>query len=209
MTDVSPMSESPVVDARLPIRGEWLPLDHGYALLGAVARVVPAIHGRKQWGLHTVRGERCDGQRLRLHGGSAIQIRLPADDIKELFPLIGCNLAVGGQSLTVGGIEVAPLQPAARLVARIVTIKGFQEPEPFRDAARKQLSVISIGQDPERVELTVGKRRVMRIHDKTVVGFQVWLHGLDSAASLAIQRTGLGGRRHMGAGLFVPVQRMR
>jgi CRISPR-associated protein Cas6 len=201
---------SPVVDARLPLHGEWIPLDHGYALLGAVARVVPALHQRETWGLHTVRGEKVEDKRLRLHSGSAIQIRLPANDIKELFPLIGRSLEVAGREITAGGIEIAPLYPAARLIARIVTIKGFLEPEPFRDAVRKQLiAVDGLDQDPEQIELTVGKRRVMRIHNKTVVGFQVWLHGLDAAASLAIQRTGLGGRRHMGAGLFVPVQRAR
>jgi CRISPR-associated protein Cas6 len=203
-------SSSTVVDARLPLRGEQLPLDHGYALLGAIARVVPLLHQRKTWGLHTVRGERSGGRLLRLHAGSAIQIRLPVEDIKELFPLIGRQLDVDGHQIIAGGIEISPLHPAARLVARAVTIKGFLEPEPFLDAARKQLAAIDgLGQDPELIEIAVGKRRVMRIHDKTVVGFQVWLHGLDPSASLAIQRNGLGGRRHMGAGLFVPVQRAR
>jgi len=199
-----------IVDVRLPIKGDAIPLDHGYALLGAVARVVPALHARPSWGLHTVRGEKIEHRVLRLHGGSAIQIRLPTSDIKELFPLIGRTLEIAGHTVTAGGIELSPLYPSARLVARLVTIKGFLEPEPFLDAARKQLARIEgLGQDPERIEVTVGKRRVMRIHDKTVVGFQLWLHGLEAAASLAVQRLGLGGRRHMGGGLFVPVQRSR
>ncbi len=32
------------IDLAFPLRGETLPLDHGYALFAASSRVVPALH---------------------------------------------------------------------------------------------------------------------------------------------------------------------
>jgi CRISPR-associated protein Cas6 len=51
-----------------------------------------------------------------------------------------------------------------------------------------------------------GRRRVVRIKDKTVVGYGVHVAGLNAAESLCLQEHGLGGRRKMGCGVFVPVR---
>jgi CRISPR-associated protein Cas6 len=56
---------------------------------------------------------------------------------------------------------------------------------------------------------TRGKRRTLRIKDKEVVGYEVKLEGLTVAESLNIQEQGLGGRRHMGCGVFVPMDRCK
>jgi CRISPR-associated protein Cas6 len=53
--------------------------------------------------------------------------------------------------------------------------------------------------------LTLGKRRTIRIKDKEVVGYEVLIERLSASESLILQGTGLGGRRHMGCGLFSPV----
>ena len=58
--------------------------------------------------------------------------------------------------------------------------------------------------EPGDVEVVLGRRRILGIRDKKVVGFAVGLTGLGADASLEVQRRGLGGRRHMGAGIFVP-----
>ena len=56
----------------------------------------------------------------------------------------------------------------------------------------------------EQTILTVGKRRTTRIKGKEVVGFEVILEGLNAHESIAIQEAGVGGRRHMGCGVFMP-----
>jgi CRISPR-associated protein Cas6 len=53
--------------------------------------------------------------------------------------------------------------------------------------------------------LTLGKRRTLRIREKEVVGHEVVIEGLTSEESLSVQERGLGGRRHMGCGIFVPL----
>ena len=45
---------------------------------------------------------------------------------------------------------------------------------------------------------------MLRVKNITIAGHALALFGLSAQASLAVQRHGLGGRRHMGAGVFVP-----
>jgi hypothetical protein len=68
------------------------------------------------------------------------------------------------------------------------------------DSLGNELIAISL----DRVEVEIGMRRVVKVHGKLVVGFPVVLSGLDPAASLLVQSRGIGGRRHMGAGVFLP-----
>jgi CRISPR-associated protein Cas6 len=84
----------------------------------------------------------------------------------------------------------------------MVTIKGFFDPVPFQTALRRQLDQLNIS---DQIQVTLGRRRTLRIKDKEVVGHEVLLEGLTAEESLAVQETGLGGRRHMGCGVFVPI----
>jgi CRISPR-associated protein Cas6 len=209
-----PMPIAPVsVDAAFPLRGTTLPLDHGYPLFAAVSRLIP-VHARAHWGIHPVFGERTAPGVLSLNDRSWLKLRVPATELAEILPLAGQAIEVAGHRVTVGVPQLFPLVSAATLKARFVNVKKFQEPVAFVDALRRQLATMELGQDPERVRVFVptqqvdGKeeplRRIMLIAGKKVVGFAVQLEGLEASASLAVQRQGLGGRRHMGGGIFVP-----
>ena len=52
--------------------------------------------------------------------------------------------------------------------------------------------------------LSLGKRRTLRIKEKEVVGYEVLVEGLTAEESILLQERGLGGRRHMGCGMFLP-----
>jgi CRISPR-associated protein Cas6 len=206
------------VDAALPLRGKSLPLDHGYPLFGALSRVLPVLHERTTWGVHPVRGVRSGVDVLALDKSSLLKLRLPAEELGLILPLAGQPLDVAGHRVTAGVPQIYPLVPAATLRARYVNVKKFfkdEQVEEFRNALRRQIAAIEgLGQDPERVGVEVEKhvrkgkeewvRRVMVIDGQKIVGFAVTLTGLEAAASIAIQRVGLGGRRHMGGGIFVP-----
>lgn len=194
---------SQVVDVAFPLRGGPLPLDHGFVLFSALARVCPAIHAEDGWGVHPVFGVR-DGSRLDLEVRSRIKVRLPVSMISEVMGLAGATIEVAGQPVSLGFPQVFPLIPAGHLRARLVTIRGFEQEPEFVDALRRQIDQLELGQDSASVEVTLGRRRVMGIHGKKVVGFAVGLTGLLVDGSLRVQERGLGGRRHMGAGMFVP-----
>ena len=198
-------SDGTYVDMAFRVTGTTLPLDHGYVLFAAIARVIQAFHDARRWGIHPVLGQQTGPGVLALTAQSRLKIRLPAGELAVLLPLAGAIVDVDGHPLQIGIPEIVPLRPAASLKARFVTVKGFTEPESFAAALRRQLAGMpNLGEDPERIEVSVGPRRVIRVGSHTVVGFAVGLGGLEAQASLAVQTHGLGGRRHMGAGIFVP-----
>jgi CRISPR-associated protein Cas6 len=191
---------SPWVEFSFPTQGGELPADHGYALYGALSRLVPTLHELSDWSVLPVRGAVTGATTLRLHRGSAVAFRLPADQVAVLLALAGKELDVDGHLVRLGIPQMQLLEPAARLASRYVTIKGYMEAEPFKDAIERELTTV-LGEG-SGVIVEIGPRRVTRVSAHTVVGFQVTLSGLSDEASLTIQARGLGGRRKMGAGIF-------
>lgn len=192
----------PHVDLAFQITGTELPTDHGYLLFAAISRVLPAIHGPSDWGVHPVRGTPLGNGTLALSDPSRLVVRLPAAQIPSAIPLAGKRLDVGGRSLRVGVPEVRPIRPAIHLFSRFVTVKGFaDEPDEFAEACNRQLDAVGV----RGTEIAVRKRRVMRVKGYTIVGHAVRLSRLSDADSVIVQERGLGGKRKMGAGVFVPI----
>ncbi len=193
----------PFVDVAFPLKGKSLPLDHGYGLFGAVSRVLPVVHKEEAWGLFPVHGKRAGPGVLTLLPQSLLTLRMPSARIGEVLELTGKTIDVDGHSVVVGIPRVFPLQPRPALQSRFVTIKKFHsEPGEFTAAVRRQLDEVGVSQT---ASITVGDRRVLRVSTHTIVGFSVGLDGLMPDESVRVQSAGIGGRRHMGAGLFLPL----
>jgi CRISPR-associated protein Cas6 len=196
---------TPRIDLSFRLSGKLLPLDHGYALFGAICRVLGDLHGAPWLAVHPVRGlPRQDGMIALDPRRGSLRLRVEPAEIPRVLPLAGKTLEIDGHAVHVGVSSIHALAPAQALVTRMATIKGYEEPEPFREAALRQLAEREI---QARVE--VGRRRVIRVNGKTVVGFGVTLHDLSEEASLRAQYVGLGGKSRMGCGVMVPVGRAR
>jgi CRISPR-associated protein Cas6 len=186
-----------------------LPVDHGYHLYAAVSRALPAAHQSNGIGIHPIRGRMIGGRQMQLCDWSRLTIRVAPERIADLLPLAGKQLSVAGRSIRVGVPQVHSLTPACALRSRLVTIKvsgdhdhaGPPDEADFLAAARRQLDALDISQ---KSQLTIGKRRTLRIKDKEVVGYELLASALTAEESIALQEQGLGGRRHMGCGIFVP-----
>lgn len=203
-----------IVDLRFAALGRALPADHGYGLYAAVSSVVPAAHRAPWLGIHPVRGLLGVDGLLRLSARATLGVRVPAARIGEMLSLAGKTLSVGGHSIHIGVPRVLPLRPSSSLDARLVIIKltkvprsdlGSLDKVAFRAAflseLRRQLARLGIKAD---VEL-LGKQEV-RVGGRRVVGFTVRLSNLNPEHSLLVQASGLGGKRRMGCGIFVPTR---
>ena len=182
----------PVVDIFFGVRGNGVSADHGYVLYGAVARVLEAhedawFHQLDQIGLHLLRGAYDRRGRLLLGPHARFGLRLPAALIPKVLTLAGKRLVVGGDTLRVGVPHVQALRPAPILAARVVTTRNCQDERRFDLEIARQLSGLGV-----TVSAIRGRRRVVRIKDKTVVGYGVRVAGLNVAESLRLQEHGLG-----------------
>ena len=197
----------PFVDVAFPLKGKSLPLDHGYGLFGAVSRVLPVVHQQESWGLFPVHGKRAGPGLLDLLPSSMVTLRIPASRIGDVLALAGQTLAIDEHAVITGVPRVFALQSRPALQSRFVTIKKFHDsPDEFSSAVRRQLSELGVA---EAASITIGPRRVLKVASHTIVGFPVALDCLTADESLRVQAEGIGGRRHMGAGLFLPVGKRR
>ena len=189
----------PYVELAFRLKGSTVPVDHGYALYAALSRIVPEIHATNNAGVQPIRGTYIGNGRLQLSDSPRLVIRLPDGNIRSYLKLAGKRLDVDEHPLSVGVPEVRTLLPVARLRARLVTVKGFLREEEFLEAVQRQLQSLHI-----TCEVLLGQRRTLRVKDKQVVGFEVTAAGLTAEDSVRLQGHGLGGRRKMGCGVFVP-----
>jgi CRISPR-associated protein Cas6 len=183
-----------------------VPADHGYALYAAVSHLIPEVHRENGVAIHPICGRQVGERRLMLMPWSTLAVRVPDGQIGPLLKLAGKSLRLDDATVRVGVPEVRGLIPATALRSRLVVIKVAHAgavdltPETFSTAARKQIEALSIGAE---AILTVGKRRTMRMKQREIVGYELLVEGLTATESIALQETGIGGKRHMGCGVFV------
>lgn len=199
-----------IYELSFPLQGQGLPHDHGYAVYSALCHQAEWLHNLENkvlvgpvGGLGPIYQGKLVPERSRL------RLRVSQELLPLCLDLAGKELMLGEAKVNLGMPEIGKLVPRPALQARIVTIKGFQELEPFLDAARRQLQEREI--DGEITVLASPKngepwRRVLRIRDKVIVGFSVAVTKLSAQSSLTLQERGLGGRGKMGCGFFVPLR---
>lgn len=201
----APRVVTPKIDVVFPASGGPVPLDHGYALFGALAGHLGDLHGAEWLAVAPLHGvPRGEGMIALRSGHGALRLRIAPERIANVLSLAGASLDVRGASVLLGASREYVLKPAPTLSARAVVIKGFMEEAPMREAVERQLTALNV-----RARVEVKRRRVLTIAGKRVVGFGVVLYELDADASLRVQYAGVGGRQRFGCGVFTvpPVPR--
>lgn len=179
-----------------------VPIDHGYLFYAAISRRLTLVH-EGDWQIAPVLAH--DGvTRGTLSGHGVARVRGPKAPM--LFTALdNQTLTLGAPTIEFGKGVVKPVESAPRLLARLVTIKHATTEEELG------------GHVCERFQSMLGRvpiyrlrgRRVLRIANKKVVGFGLEVSGLDTEESLTVQREGIGGRRRMGGGVFLPTRSER
>jgi CRISPR-associated protein Cas6 len=202
----------PVIDLSFVLVGTTIPLDHAYSLFSALCRVVPALHGDRRAGVHPIRGRQTAPGVLSLTTWSRLKLRLSSEEIAPYIALAGQSLDLDSHNLRVGIPRVETLTSAANVASRLLTFRHALTPAAFEENVRRELARLEITGTPQLVPSTRPKwqgqpiRRVLRVKDKKVVGYALRVSGLTAGESLRLQEVGLGGRRRMGCGVFVPLK---
>jgi CRISPR-associated protein Cas6 len=209
-----------VVDLLFDVRGSVIPRDHAYSLYAAVSREVPDVHAATGVGIFAIRAVAEKDSMLRLIESSRLRLRLSAERIPSVLALTGKSIELDGHTLQIGMPRVVPLVPAPTLTSSLVTIKlakpgkgsDFVSADAFLAAARGQLGRLGVQAEAVLLAHCTGPRqgqplrRVVRIKGQIHVGYGIAVGGLTGHESIELQERGLGGRRLMGCGLFLPVQ---
>ncbi|MFY9226885.1 MAG: type I-MYXAN CRISPR-associated protein Cas6/Cmx6 [Blastocatellia bacterium] len=208
-------SSAPVVVVRFSVTGILLPTNHGYLLYSAICKILPTLHD-SEWSrylsIEQISGIPSKPGKISLPSQeSTLSLRLPYEHLKEVLPLAGKRLDIADDVIRLGLPRIEMLVASPQLYARMVTIKKFMDVDTFLLAANRQLAEQEI-----KAKLFVpfdeqGRhhRRVLTIHDKTIVGFSLIAQDLSPEDSITLQAYGLGGRQHMGCGIFNPIVKLQ
>lgn len=205
------MNGLPHVELSFGISGQTLPADHGYGLYSAIAYQEPALHQQEWFSLQTITGIPDKQGKIYLTDKSRLRIRLPGDKVPLVYTLAGKQLTIGDHHIQLTIPQIFGLKPAQKLRSRIVTIKKFQEPEPFLEAAARQLNELGIKGTLSIPTNAEGEpdRKAIKIKQYSVVGFGLEVTDLSEEDSIKLQTFGLGGKRRMGCGVFSPFPGIR
>ena len=246
-TTIAHTQTEPYVNISFALSGKQLPADHGYPLYSAISRITGSAGVPPAVRLSTASGS--DRPNARLHKadwlaielisgfptgrglitlpdrGATLRLRIPAEHYRDVLPLAGKRLDIGGHQIRLGLPIARPLEPAPSLYARVVTIKKFTEAEPFIEAVKRKLDSFGVKGRVElpREEQGRYRRRIVTIHGKSVVGFSVAVHDLNDEDSLLLQAgavkvvsrdddgatqwQSIFSRRAMGCAFFNPIKR--
>lgn len=211
-----------IIDLSFNITGKQIPADHGYSLYSCISHILPHLHNSNEIGIHTISGIPIGNRLISITPQSRLIFRVDDEKIQNILPVAGKTIEIDRNKITIGVSSTLPIVPYPRLYSRIVIIKGFTEPEPFLEAAKRQLEALGIKgkaalvPQPEIAEANIGResgthspflRRTINIHGKQVVGFALKVGELSAEESITLQEKGIGGRRHFGCGIFIPDRR--
>lgn len=214
--DSNPRDMNPTLDVLFRVIGTEVSTDHGYALFSALSRVLETgndrwMHGNPHIGLHTIRGVNLGNGKRLIDPNARIGLRLTSDLLPRSLKLAGKSIDLDGCKLRIGISQTRALSPATTLHCRIVTTRNGHQPARFDAEISRQSAALGIHgkvyRSPQNAGRSDGRdpsRRIFRVRDKRIVGYSMLATELTAKESIRLQEHGLGGRRRMGCGVFVP-----
>jgi len=211
-TEIAFQVPDDVVDVLFSVDCKRLPVDHAYALSAALQQAVPWIaEGTSGIGVHTIhvagsqngweRPEHGSSQHLILSRRTRLAIRIPKERIDALVQgLQGKTLDVSGHPLTVGSGKIRSLSKETTLFSRYVVSLPDDTEEAFLGQTARALS----NQGVRVRKALCGKTTLLGTPSGVVHARSLLLADLSQEESIRLQQTGLGPRREMGCGIFIP-----
>ncbi len=205
------MIDTSYVDVVFPLKGRLLPLDNGYLVYSALSRLCPNIHQLKDIAIHPIAGIPNSSKQLKLTKRSKLQIRIPIEQISLIYEfLVEQTFKIGESQFHIGIPEYKALTPASNLYSRLVIIRRCIEPQVFLEAAQRQLSSLGIRGNINLLQKQNGQLQCRQLVLKKkkgtfpVRGYGVEVTDLSESDSIKLQQHGIGGKKKMMCGVFVP-----
>jgi CRISPR-associated protein Cas6 len=186
-----------VVDLAFGVQGESIVADYQERVRNAVVGALPWMEHESAAGIHPLRGPSVSGERLVLSQRTKLVLRLQRERLDEARALTGMRFDLDGE-IVLGDAVVRSLAPYHVVYSRFVST-GDDEESGFLAAVERAATMAGID-----CKLIAGKPREGIDGQQRYRGFSLMLHGLSPVHSLMVQSLGIGGRRLLGCGVFVP-----
>lgn len=198
-----------VVDVAFRIDCPCLPLDHAHALSTALLAQLPWLETEPFAGVHLIHGAESgngwmrpqdpEKDLLHLSRRARLRLRVPQERSDEAAALVGAQLDIEGFAVSIGPMNVLPLDPLPVVFARYVVADPDQDEAAFISRMAEELQALGV----PATKLLSGRSHVLRVPDGLLYTRSLMVAELSPEASLRLQRSGIGSDRAMGCGLFI------
>ena len=200
-----------VIDLVFSIKCKTLPLNHAWALSREILKHLPWIEGDPIAGIHQIhvaesnngwmRPDDEENALLYPSRRTKMTLRIPSEQLKATEELCGVTLDIDGHSLLIGSAKKKIFTNTSVISSRYVLGDPNESEDDFLAKAALELE--------NNINFKVKKMLCGKTHSiKTPNGIlttrSLMIADLDSDTSIKIQQLGLGNRRELGCGLFLP-----
>lgn len=196
LDQASAESTREIIDIVFDLDAAQVPRDYPFELWSEIVQSLVWLKEEKNVGILPLRGS-VSGDNLLLSKRTKLILRIPSYRAGQAGRLTGQKLKIGSNILLVGAGKERALHTATTVHSTLVE-SSLGEVEFLADMKNK-LQALNI-----TCNLICDKYRKISSGKQTITGYGLVLHDLKPQASLLIQRTGLGGARQYGCGIFVP-----
>ena len=198
-----------VVDLVFRMQCRALPVDHAHLLSRAIIDALPWFEQELDVGLHVIHGadsgngwNRPEGsaELMYLTRRTRLELRLPAHRVDDARALIGATLEVAGNVMEIGEASTRPLSTITTLYTRHLVAPDAHSEQEFLARASADLEALGV----RARKLLPGLANQLSHPQGPVHTRSLMIADLDQADALRVQERGLGPRRTMGCGLFIP-----
>lgn len=186
------------------ISGSAFDQDHGYALLSALTRIAPHIHGRHDIQIAPLRGTRSKDSKHLLHPDRNTWLHIRGMSDEEAAVLAHKSIVLDGSLLTINELRTRHYTPVERLASqRVIFTEKEIHPEAFREKLLSEIRRVT--KSDVNPTIQVGRTRALAIkRGRKLLGHSVELSDLDEATSIILQQKGIGRCTSMCSGVFAP-----
>lgn len=197
-----------VFDLVFRLRGSKLDIDHAWALARALEQVLPAdtcarigVHGVRLAGSGNGwnRPQEIDAE-IPLSRRARLVIRVHQDDSDTVRAISRRCLQLGNNEIEIGDCSIRKLSQLGTLHARAISCDRAQSEEDFLQDIAAALKVLAI----DVGKMICGKAGEIRTGDGSIFTRSLMIADLKPEESVRLQQLGLGDKRLLGCGLFVP-----
>jgi CRISPR-associated protein Cas6 len=199
-----------ITDVLFALDCRSISVDHAHALSRALLERAPWLQNT-DCGIHTIhvagsqngweRPQHGGGEQLQLSRRTKLCVRIPKARIADLkAALEGQTVDVGGAALRIGRGKQRSLTHTSTLFSRYVAGPAGEDEDAFLQWAAGELAALGV----KVRKALCGKRTPLATPAGAIDTRSLMLADLTADESMLLQQHGLGPRREMGCGIFIP-----
>ena len=201
-----------VIDLVFSIKCKTLPLNHAWALSREILKYLPWIENDPIAGIHQIHVAESNNGWMRPDDDeenallypsrrTKMTLRIPSDQLIATEALCGVTLNLDGHALLIGSAKKKIFTNTSVISSRYILGNLNESEDDFLSRAALELKDKT---NFKVKKMLCGKTHSIKTPDGILTTRSLMIADLDSETSIKIQQLGLGNKRELGCGLFLP-----